>query len=66
MCKCRSHHRPHLHRPCPIDCTVKRAAVGGALAIVQRDIEANGTGPIDAARLPSAAALAEGTSYEPL
>lgn len=61
VCRCRSHHRPHLHRPCPIDLTVKRGCVGGALTIVQRDIDGARCGTT-----PTLAALADGTSYDPL
>ena len=61
ICKCKSHHRPHLHQPCPIDLTVKHSCVGGALTIVQRDISAckrNETLPLHE--------LAAGTRYIPL
>ena len=56
-CRCRQHHRPHDHAPCAVDVVAKRAAVAGALAIVQRDRAAGGT---------TAAMLAEGTAYEPV
>ena len=61
VCRCRSHHRPHLHRPCPIDLTVKHAAVGGALTIVSRDARAAKAG-----EAMSDDALVAGTRYEPL
>ena len=38
LCRCLCHHRPHLHRPCVIDLVIKQACLGGALAIVGRDI----------------------------
>lgn len=60
-CKCRSHHRPHVHAVCPIDLTVKHAAVGGALTIVARDVAAARSG----ASL-CVADLASGTGYVPL
>ena len=62
VCKCRSHHRPHLHAPCAIDLNVKHAAVGGALTIVARDIAAAKAGEAP----PSLQALAEGTAYDRL
>lgn len=62
VCRCRSHHRPHLHRPCPIDMTAKRSCVGGALTIVERDLRAAREGR----EPPSPSALSEGTRYEPL
>lgn len=37
-CRCLSHHRPHVHRPCVVDLAIKQASVGGALSIVARDI----------------------------
>ena len=62
LCRCLSHHRPHLHRPCVIDLAIKQACLGGALAIVGRDILAQraGTGA------PSATELAKGTCYQVL
>ena len=59
VCKCRSHHRPHMHHPCPIDLAVKHSCVGGALSIVARDIAAHKVG-----EEPSMLSLCEGTSYE--
>jgi hypothetical protein len=61
MCRCLSHHRPHLHRPCVIDLVIKQACLGGALAIVGRDILAARNGaPL------SVEALIRGTSYDVL
>lgn len=62
VCKCRSHHRPHLHAPCAIDLSVKHAAVGGALTIVARDIAAARAG----GPLPSTQELVQGTRYDSL
>jgi hypothetical protein len=62
VCRCRSHHRPHLHRPCAIDMTAKRACVGGALTIVERDMKAHKEG----GAIPPPSALCEGTRYEAL
>ena len=61
VCRCRDHHRRHLHLPCAVDLHVKHACVGDALTIVRRDIEANRAG-----RPLSAAKLAQGTSYDML
>ena len=63
-CKCKSHHRPHEHYPCAVDLAAKRAAVGGAIAIVERDRRAQRAG--GANWRPSAATLAAGTQYDPL
>jgi hypothetical protein len=59
-CKCRSHHRPHLHAPCAIDLNAKTAAVSGAMKIVRREVAAkrNGTTETtaavrDATQIPS-------------
>lgn len=61
-CTCKQHHRPHHHHPCAVDLVAKRAAVGGALAIVERDRRAQ-----KASRpRPHAAELAEGTQYRPI
>ena len=53
-CKCRSHHRPHLHAPCAVDLQAKVAAVSGALKIVRGEVKDKGV---------SASAVCEGTSY---
>ena len=57
-CKCRSHHRPHVHAPCAVDLAAKRATLAGALQIVRKDMAAATTGGA------TAAALCEGTSYD--
>ena len=61
LCRCLSHHRPHLHRPCAIDLAIKQACLGGALAIVGRDILASRAG-----LRPPAGDLARGTCYDVL
>lgn len=38
LCFCMQHVKPHLHRPCLVDLVAKRAAIGGALLILSRDI----------------------------
>ena len=60
VCRCRDHHRRHLHRPCAVDLHVKRTCVGDALAIVRRDIELQAQRRGDVA---SPEELADGTSY---
>lgn len=62
-CRCRAHHRPHLHRPCAIDLSAKSAAVGGALTIVARDYRHAKLGTTLAVTCD---ALAAGTRYVPL
>ena len=46
-CKCRSHHRPHLHAPCAIDLNAKTAAVAGALRIVRAEAACRKQGTTD-------------------
>ena len=58
VCRCRDHHRRHLHLPCAVDLHVKHACVGDALTIVRRDIEACRAG-----RTLSDTELTHGTSY---
>ena len=57
-CRCMSHHRVHLHFPCLVDLEAKRLALGGALDIVRRDIQAKKAGT----DVPDVQ-LAEGTAY---
>lgn len=38
VCKCMSHHRPHLHAPCAVDLVTKFACVADSLTVVRRDI----------------------------
>ena len=61
-CRCKEHPRLHVHRPDVVDLAVKHSAVGGALTIVQRDMEARKQGGGE----PLLHSLAEGTRYEPV
>jgi len=38
ICKCCSHHRPHLHAPCAVDLIAKTACVTSVLEVVRRDM----------------------------
>jgi len=59
ICKCMSHHRPHIHYPCAIDLVAKRGAIEGALLMVKRDMKARKDG-----QEKSCEELAEGTMFE--
>ena len=66
ICRCASHVKPHLHRPCLVDLQAKRAAIGGALAILGLDL-AKGPPPAEEGGQPffiGGAELAVGTSYD--
>lgn len=55
VCKCMSHHRPHIHHPCAVDLVAKAACVEGALLILKRDMRASGERECED--------LAEGTQF---
>lgn len=42
ICKCMSHHRPHLHAPCAVDLAAKFRCVGDVLEVVRRDLRSGG------------------------
>ena len=69
-CRCKSHHRPHEHFPCAVDIVAKRAAVAGAIAIVERDRRAQRSAGSSSTwasyARPSAAELAVNTQYDPV
>jgi len=60
VCKCMSHHRPHLHNPCAVDLVAKTACVEGVLTMVRRDMKAKKTG--DEVSLEE---LVQGTAFVP-
>ena len=60
LCKCSSHHRPHLHAPCCVDLVAKIGTLAGALEIVRRDMVMAPTG------LRTCAELVVGTCFEEL
>merc|ERR1711881_481361 len=51
VCKCMSHHRPHLHAPCAVDLVAKTACVEGTLEIVRRDMRCSSIGERSCAEL---------------
>jgi len=61
VCRCMSHHRPHLHYPCAVDLVAKVAAVEGALTMVRRETKARKEGR----EVPHDEELCEGTASEP-
>jgi hypothetical protein len=66
QCLCRDHHRPHLHAPSAVDLVAKRAAVGGAMTIVRRQMKAGSRRGGEGASEVTLAELARGTAYVPV
>jgi len=57
ICKCCSHHRPHLHGLCAVDLLAKTACVQGALQIVCRDMQHALGRPLSCAELAAGTGL---------